>query len=146
MNDTDEYLTRPRPGSLSAHEWEWSVFQIQIAPETSPWNLKSKVNFSVLMHICIFSCSGLSVASSGWQWSAGRLQWLFSWADNYCYNYIRISARLLSACKHHLWNTRPSKPFLDVKYISSAWAGTISEMWGCKKRYNKKETSNNQHK
>lgn len=33
---------------------------------------------------------------------------LFRSADNYCYNYIRTSARPLRVCKHHLQYTRPS--------------------------------------
>lgn len=77
MNDTDESLTRPRRGGLSAQEWEWSIFQIQITIETSPQNMKSNVNslrFDAYLHILMLcAVSG----SSGWRQSEERLQCLF---------------------------------------------------------------------
>lgn len=95
--------TERNPTSLNgniSHEWYWRApdkaraeqlvctrmrmkrFSNTNHPRTSPWNIKSNVNLSILMHICIFSCSGLSVASSGWRWSTQSLQRPLSWATH----------------------------------------------------------------
>lgn len=70
-------------------------------------NLKFNGNVSDLW--CIFANTSVVYCQQQQRVAVvARRECLFRSADNYCYNYIRTSARPLRVCKHHLQYTRPS--------------------------------------
>lgn len=102
-------LTSTRQGheqadSPHANQDDASLPQMCITPLR---NLKFNGSVSDLW--CIFA--NTSVVCCQWQQRVvvvERRECLFRSADDYCYNYIRTSARPLRVCKHHLQYTRPS--------------------------------------